>query len=400
MLRAQVGTCHREAHHWRQGLRTELEKLTKDLSARENDVIEQVVSTESAITRSIADTVAAIQESSSRTMLASEASIHTSQKSVDKAVGNLQTSVARGNAKLNRQISQCNRRLERTVRHGLAQLDARMGALIISESKDKPDHFMLAGQNVQELLLPLIMMHSGLIPFLSELLKSGGLFLSKETLKDINSQFEDLLASCHESSAASLRRNHKGKPQRLESSPSSRAASEILHSDSGLRVWPSHDKHDPEVSWKSFPSSRRSKAWVKILPHGLLEVRFWPIRTTEGTEDGDTSNGVYACFTFIPNAKENTKCIAASCFSGFHAAQSPLQFHHIRAFNAIDRRDTIWDVLRNDEVETLKKCLSDRKLTPYDRIQHDNGHSESLLQVGLLKFCLSRVAFTEPNHRL
>ena len=272
--------------------------------------------------------------------------------------------------KMAQQMSNHNLQLRRTIQNEVKKMNTRLGSLTITENEATGDYSILAGENLHEIMLPLTMMQPELFSFISELVESRRVEVSGETLQDIEEKLEDLLASCHSASAADFRR-HKKADRRSRVAGSTRA-SELLSRNQG---------NSSHFHWMRSSFLLRSGVWKKKLPHGILQVRIFPLKGRNRAEDSHSLNAYFLTFTFTPHSWEVTKCVNISLLSGIQAIKSPKEFHHIRSFNILKRDHRIREIIGQDNVEELQKALSAKAITPWDLLDvflvRDDGGADS-----------------------
>ena len=371
---------HQDAQRQRQELSDQYQNLAHELTSQESRLNAQISDAKTVIEGSNAEVIAAVHHYVSDGAAATQASIEANGNSMGKRIGILEQKMALGHVSLARQ----NRRLRRevrTIQHDVERMNARLGTLIVTENEAAGDYSIFAGHNLHEIIVPLVMMQSELFGFLSELVSSKKVTVSRETLQDIEERFEELLASCHEASAAGLRRYHE---------PYDR--SQTARPWKALGLLGKSRQHSSHLRWARSSFSMRSGIWRKILPHGILQVRLCPLRCGHRGNDNYSSNEYLVNLTFTPHSWEVSKCLTLSMLSGIEALQSPTEFIHLRSFNILRvpwtfKYTPIWDIVSEDNVEELKKALSAKTVTPWDLFDESISrllprfHDRSILHV-------------------
>ena len=183
---------------------------------------------EPSLENRITESAVAIQTSLSRGFAVTESLFQAGQKSLDMKLENIhQANRANKPSRLFPGI----RRTDPMVLRRLASMDAKLASLAISKEEGTARYNIFAGHNVEDILLPLMMMRSHLVPVISELIKCKRITVKQDTLDDIYTQFKEFLASCHDASAVSIRRQNKVGSRKAASS------SQSLQSMSPLQKW-------------------------------------------------------------------------------------------------------------------------------------------------------------------
>ena len=124
-------------------------------------------------------------------------SIHSAHISLESNLESIQAQNSRNQVSTYHQFRQ--------IQDSIASLNATVSSLAIVEDQGDDRYSMLAGQNVQEVLQPLMAMHSSLVPIMSELLREGQIRVTENQANELYNQFDELIATCHDVSARELR---------------------------------------------------------------------------------------------------------------------------------------------------------------------------------------------------
>ena len=310
-----------------------------------------------------AESMRPIQHSINACADGTQVSIEKSRRLTEKSMNALKQRVARGNAHMVRQLTNRNQRLNRTVRtiqSEVKQMNARLGTLTITENEETGDYSIFAGENLHEIMLPLLMMEPGLLKLLSELTRSRKIEVSRGAFEDIDQKLKKIISSCHSASAADLRRQKKADWR-------SKTNNVKQASDPGATCIRSKQDREYNAQFHLVRSlfSLRSDIRKEKLPHGILQVRRFPLRYGTNAKN-KSSNGYFLVFTFMPHSWKVTKCLTISLLSGIKATQSPKEFHYIRSFSILERHNPLREVIMQDDVTGLQKAISAGTITPWD----------------------------------
>ena len=277
--------------------------------------------------------------------------------------------MANGNTQLLQQCQQSRSELDRR----LARIDSRLATLEITEDKTTGDFTLFAGQNLEHIIGPLLLMKSSLPPFLMELVRSRKIDVEPSDVECIYKQVKELLALCHEASAAELRGETK-----TDCPSSSLTESEYIHlpqynseARSRLMLQTKNQHHTGEpteqLKAREISKTRRSRYWNKRLKQGTLEVQ---LSSTLGAGHEQNSRSLHASFTFWPSGALDFKALNVSFASEVNAYTKPKILHNIRCFNWLcdGLDDDLKQTFIDDNVDTLRQRLMDRKLTPWDSV--------------------------------
>ena len=286
---------YRDVRRQRQELSDQYQNLAHGLSSQEGRLNGQVTDVKTLIEGSKVEVVAAVHHYVSDGAAATQASIEANGNLTGERIRTLEQNLTLGHVNLARQNRRLHREI-RTVQYEVKRMNARLGTLVITENEAAGDYSIFAGDNLHEMMLPLVLMQPGLLGFLSELVKSNKLTISRETLQDIEAKFEELLASCHDASAANYRRQRKADPF----FQATRRAQAFYSPSRG------RERANSRIEWTRSSFSMRSGIWKKSLPHGLLQVRLCPLRCRHRGKAKYSSDEYLVNLTFTPHSWEAT----------------------------------------------------------------------------------------------
>lgn len=385
----RLGLFHQEAqarqHEFLRGVKS-LENLLADGQAALGDQIAQAQST---VKSTASETVFAIQHTLSSSARQNRASLKAGQVFLDRRIDGLQKDLAQRHTSLDEQITRYTREIENKLERRFADMEGKIATLVIAGYDESGITSLLGGHSVQEILLPLTRMQQTLVPFLSELVESKKIQMSRQDLDDIHAQFTELLASCYEVSAADLRRNLKARFQK-SADVYEVPRSTMQASDFSLRSRHRSSKAEsngqrrfPEPHIKRFLMSPRSRLWTKQTTHGLLTIWFYPGRESIDYCRG-ASSSIFACANFIPYPWVGEKCVTISFLRMLQATHGLIEFCPIHTFNSISIEDPIIDALRKDDITALQQCMSERRFTAWDVLVFSPDANDSYVHKSLL----------------
>ena len=258
----------------------------------------------------------------------------------------------------------------------LAVIEARLATLNIIQNESAGDHdcIVFAGQNLEHILQPLLMIKPSLFPFLMEIVRERKIYLQDSDVQHLYAQFLELLALCKRASADEDLRERRGSKS-LTPRAGLRNIDDEWHGEPNYSTQPQRKDTDTQgqlETRKLFSVLRRKGVWTKRLPQGVLRIQFASM-----PEKGDFSNGLCAVFTFLPLSGLSTSGLTMSYFSGLGAFFQPQAFCNIRSFNWLVKGSSLYDealkIFRNDDTTKLQQSLVEGKLTLWDREEEEAG---------------------------
>jgi hypothetical protein len=230
--------------------------------------------------------------------------------------------------------------------------------------------------SLQVATLPLMLLKPKLHALLVQLMiqSQDRMMLSAEDVSWIGSEFEDLLATSHESAAASSRSRRKGTKSisRKERSAAVKPThSSSFHSSRSTRP-SAHNRQDDLLMERPGTSNR---CLQQNTPVGNVSVRLeW--QKDKSSRQYQVSN-IYVLFAPGQNIGESGLFISLSREQ--LVFKQPSVCRHISTFAVLDYSSPLFTCVREDDIVGLKELLSKRMATPRDR----NTDNESILSVSI-----------------
>jgi hypothetical protein len=238
--------------------------------------------------------------------------------------------------------------------------------------------------DLQSATLPLMLLKPKLQEALLQCMvqNQDGMVLSAEDATWVRSEFEDLLATSHETAAAATRsrrkppksRVHKGRPIAVKSEPSAAPPSipPIRHDLDGKA------SREEYMRTKTMTSSRCLQQRSAI---GNFSVRLeW---------QKETSTGQYKVarlyVLFAPGRAITEGGLFVSLSRGHHGRAQPSICRHISTYAVVDHSSPLFTCVRENDIVLLRDLLSRRMATPQDR----GVDNDSILSVSFFSLSLS-----------
>jgi hypothetical protein len=261
----------------------------------------------------------------------------------------------------------------------LGLMAAQLAAMEIgSEGQpDRPCNGWNANRDsLQTATLPLMLLKPKLQPLLLQLMNRSqdSMLLSDEDASWIGSEFEDLLATSHESAAANTRSRRKGikSVTRKDRSAVAKPALSSFHPDQSTRPDSAHGRQADLLSVRPGTSNRCVQ---QTTPIGNFSVRVeW--QKDKSSRQYKVSN-LYVFFAPSPHIAENGLFVSLS--------REQLEFkqpsicRHISTYAVVDSTSPLFTCVREDDIVGLKELLRKRMATPRDR----NTDNNSILSVSI-----------------
>jgi hypothetical protein len=203
----------------------------------------------------------------------------------------------------------------------------------------------MEGVNLESLVLPLLLMKPLLYKAISRLLSEDKILLSKEEANFLIEEFQDLLATCHEASAHTIRETHKptlGR-RRPHDFPVTRsiAASQTAASPT-----------------KSLVNRKQKK--VLYTNVGSLAVE---LGRSHSTNVSDFTGSFHARFLFIPSGAHYG---ISAAFEKAMGLGGPRIHRQIRVVNQLPNDHLICKALEMDDLSILRDILAKKDVSPWD----------------------------------
>ena len=303
---------------------------------------------------------------------------------IQKSVERLESGSASGQASLHEHVTQSINRLSsieldtqalvrknlvvsRNIRHKQARIDrnlalrsesaqATSASMSISRAETNGCQLEIYGGDLQSVIMPLMLMNTGLVLVVDELSCSGELHISQYHANLFLSQLEELLATFHYVAAVELLRPRRSRLP-LVSKPTKSSSDQFL----------TVNELGPKPV--SSASRQRRRIWRRGLSSGVLVIEI------EGYMDDSiinlVSNAVLIHFHFIPHFIMGIKGLSASFRAGIRAAKSPRSFYNFRTFSLVPRESLVCETIRHNDTRALQELMSKREVTPWDRVKGD-----------------------------
>lgn len=271
-----------------------------------------------------------------------------------------------------RQNIQFQDALRSQVRQGMDELRSTFASLAPSDSSRgilRDIAFPNQGTvQLQDCVLPLILLKPKLTRALAVLAADSSMDVSRTECDYLLSEFDKVLAASHEASAASIRGDASLK-EKTTSSNYHCTPAELSQAIISNDMKPLKGPHDGD---KSLHSKRQQVFSRRIYWDRSDES---PIYFTVANESGPENYNLVKILStcFIPVQKICQLGILVQFRTSMISAANPQIDRLIRVFNVLDREHEAFTACLRGDVVTLRKLLTSRKITLWDRDEAGSG---------------------------